>query len=30
LHPATDVAVTGTAAWVVDDEQTVFVLSESE
>lgn len=30
LHPATDVAVTGTAAWVVDDEQNVFVLSESE
>jgi hypothetical protein len=30
LHPATDVAVTSTAAWVVDDEQNVFVLSESE
>jgi hypothetical protein len=30
LHPATDVAVTGTAVWVVDDEQNVFVLSESE
>ncbi len=30
FHPALDVAVTGTAAWVVDDESNVFVLSESE
>jgi hypothetical protein len=30
LHPVQDVAVTGTAAWVVDDEANVFVLSESE
>jgi hypothetical protein len=29
-RPATDVAVTSTAAWVLDDEKTVFVLSESE
>ena len=30
FHPALDVAVTGTAAWAVDDENNVFVLSESE
>jgi len=30
FHPALDVAVTGTAAWLVDDESNVFVLSESE
>jgi len=29
-RPVTDVAVTSTAAWVLDDEKTVFVLSESE
>jgi hypothetical protein len=29
-HPVTDVAVTSTATWVLDDERTVFVLSESE
>jgi len=30
LHPALDVTLTGTAAWLVDDENSVFVLSESE
>ena len=30
LHPVQDVAVTGTAAWAVDDEANVFVFSESE
>jgi hypothetical protein len=30
LHPVQDVAVTGTAAWLVDDETNVFVFSESE
>jgi len=29
-RPVTDVAVTSTATWVLDDERTVFVLSESE
>jgi hypothetical protein len=30
LPPAQDIAVTGTAEWLLDDEQNVFVLSESE
>ena len=30
LRPVQDIAVTGTAVWLVDDEQSVFVLSESE